>query len=377
MVYDFSIWEYETYRRSWDVCIIGSGINGLSAGISLLEKNPALNVLIVDRWFIPLGASTRNAGFSCFGSPSEILDDIANVGEEAAMALVGKRWQGLLKLRSRLENSNAQYETNGGYELYNEEDFEKVNSKLDYLNGLMQSAIGKACVFNSVKVPAGIRDFDRAIFNHFEGQLHAGYMIEHLKKLYTGLGGNIWTGLNIDHIEEDNEKVILGSVLSIPIEARKLIVTTNAFAAHFFPTLDIHGARNHVLVTSPIEGLTWKGCFHYDKGFYYFRNIGNRILLGGARNMDFETENTIEFGKNPLILETLERFLYHHLADRHSCKIDFQWSGIIGVGSQKMPIVKAISPKIFIGLRCSGMGIALASLIGEELAALISNSASN
>ncbi|MEO5905290.1 MAG: FAD-dependent oxidoreductase, partial [Saprospiraceae bacterium] len=62
---DFSIWEYDAYGKVWDVCIIGSGINGISTGISILEKSPETKVLVVDRWFMPLGASTRNAGFSC------------------------------------------------------------------------------------------------------------------------------------------------------------------------------------------------------------------------------------------------------------------------------------------------------------------------
>ena len=124
------------------------------------------------------------------------------------------------------------------------------------------------------------------------------------------------------------------------------------------------------MVTEPIENLPWKGCFHFDKGFYYFRNIGNRILLGGARNKDLLNENTEEFGQNQLIIETLQSFLYNHLADP-STKIDYQWSGIIALGDNKLPIIRAISPRLFVGVRCSGMGIALASLIGEELADLV------
>src|SRR5689334_8721722 len=118
MQQDFSFWEFETYSREWGVCIIGSGITGLSTGISLLEKNPQLQILVVDRWFIPLGASTRNAGFSCFGSPSEILHDIRKMGEETAVSLISKRWNGLLKLRARINTEYARYETHGGYEMY-------------------------------------------------------------------------------------------------------------------------------------------------------------------------------------------------------------------------------------------------------------------
>lgn len=371
MIQDFSLWEYETFHRVWDICIIGSGITGISTGISILEKKPDTHILIVDRCFIPLGASTRNAGFSCFGSPSEILDDIAHMGEEAAILLVTKRWRGLQKLQGRLSGSYAQYETHGGYELYHEEEFENIHPRLAYLNELIEHSTRISDVFNPVNVPEGIRGFSRAINNPLEGQLHPGYMMEHLKQMYLNLGGKIWTGLNIDSIEEEEGHIFLRSKVAFPVEAKKVIVTTNAFVTELLPKLDVHGARNHVIVTEPIKGLPWKGCFHYDKGFFYFRNVGNRILLGGGRNKDLLNENTDQLGQNPVITEVLENFLYTHLADSSFCSIDFQWSGIIAVGNQKLPIVKALSSQLFVGVRCFGMGIALASLTGDELSDLV------
>lgn len=367
---DFSIWEYETYHSTWDICIIGSGISGLSTGISILERRPEIKVLVVDRWFIPLGASTRNAGFSCFGSPSEILVDISHMGETAAVSLVEMRWRGLQKLKTRLNHNYTQYETQGGYELYHPEGFEQVYPSLPYLNELLAEVFGNKEIFHQADIPKGIEGFSHAIYNSYEGQLHPGFMMEHLKKIYLGLGGKLLTGLDIEAIEDTEGGVILCNKLSIPIRADKVVVTTNAFANQLLPELDVHGARNHVIVTEPIAGLKWKGCFHYDKGYYYFRNIGNRILLGGARNQDFQKEDTNQFGRNPVILEALEQFLYKHLASRE-VSISFQWSGIIGIGSYKLPIIKAISPRLFVGVRLSGMGIALASLMGEELTDMV------
>lgn len=373
MVQDFSFWEYEAYHTLWDVCIIGSGINGISAGISILERAPGIKVLIVDRWFIPLGASTRNAGFSCFGSPSEILSDISLMGEAEAIKLVDQRWRGLQKLQTRLSNSNARYENFGGYELFEDEEFENISSRLDYLNELIESVSGLTTVFNLVNVPDGIRGFSKVVFNKYEGQLHPVKMMEHLKQTYLSLGGKIWTGLSVEEIVEKEDYIQLCNKFAFPIEAKKVIVTTNAFVHNLIPDLDVQGARNHVLVTQQIEKLKWKGCFHYDKGFYYFRNIGNRILLGGARNKDFESENTDQFGNNQIILDALHEFLFDHLADK-DIKIEYQWSGIIAVGSEKQPIIRSISPRLFVGVRCSGMGIALASLIGEKLADMVCNS---
>lgn len=63
-----SIWEKESFFQQQDVIIIGSGLVGLWSAILLKEKNPSLKVAIVEQGSIPSGASSRNAGFACFGN---------------------------------------------------------------------------------------------------------------------------------------------------------------------------------------------------------------------------------------------------------------------------------------------------------------------
>jgi hypothetical protein len=43
----------------------------------------------------------------------------------------------------------------------------------------------------------------------------------------------------------------------------------------------------------------------------------------------------------------------------------------MGVGSQKKPIVKQLSENSYCGIRLGGMGVALGSLVGKELADLL------
>ena len=54
-----------------------------------------------------------------------------------------------------------------------------------------------------------------------------------------------------------------------------------------------------------MKNLKIKGSFHYEKGYYYFRNIDDRILLGGGRNMDMDVEKTTQFGINQKIKNKL------------------------------------------------------------------------
>jgi len=43
----------------------------------------------------------------------------------------------------------------------------------------------------------------------------------------------------------------------------------------------------------------------------------------------------------------------------------------MGVGTQKKAIVKQLSTNVFCGVRLGGMGIAIGSLVGKELADLV------
>ncbi|NND33127.1 MAG: FAD-binding oxidoreductase, partial [Saprospiraceae bacterium] len=70
-----SYWEKTSFLAHRNIVIIGSGIVGLTTSIYLKRQQPHRSVLVIDRGSIPTGASTRNAGFACFGSPSELLAD--------------------------------------------------------------------------------------------------------------------------------------------------------------------------------------------------------------------------------------------------------------------------------------------------------------
>ncbi|MGZ5189353.1 MAG: FAD-dependent oxidoreductase, partial [Kaistella sp.] len=94
-----SIWEMETFYRHRDIMIIGAGFTGLWTAISIKEKFPAASVLVVERSAVPMGASTRNAGFACFGSLTEIIADSGKMGWDKTLELVQMRFDGLQKIR--------------------------------------------------------------------------------------------------------------------------------------------------------------------------------------------------------------------------------------------------------------------------------------
>jgi gamma-glutamylputrescine oxidase len=135
------------------------------------------------------------------------------------------------------------------------------------------------------------------------------------------------------------------------------------------PKIDVVPVRGQVLVTSPIKKLRFKGVFHFDEGFYYFRNLANnRILLGGARNKALEAENSGELITTDLIQAELERFLKEVILPKQKYTIEHRWSGIMGMGSDKFPIIKRIEKNVYCAVRMSGMGVALSPVVGDIVA---------
>lgn len=99
-----------------------------------------------------------------------------------------------------------------------------------------------------------------------------------------------------------------------------------------------------------------KATFHFDEGYIYFRNLGDRILLSGARNQDFETENTGTLDLTEHIQNYLDNFLKKVILPEEDFKISHRWSGIMAMSSDKSPIVKRFSARQIVAVQLSGMG---------------------
>ena len=59
---NLSYWEKDTYFSNIDILIIGSGIVGLTAALELKSANPSQKIIVIERGFLPCGASSKNAG---------------------------------------------------------------------------------------------------------------------------------------------------------------------------------------------------------------------------------------------------------------------------------------------------------------------------
>ena len=368
-----SIWEKQSFLCS-DIVIVGGGILGLSTACSIKEQQPERTVLVLEKGILPSGASTKNAGFACFGSLTELVSDMKSFGQSLMLQLVEKRWRGLALLDQRLGEEAMDFQHYGGFELLTENELE-VYQYIDIINQLL-FPLFQMEVYHSV--PSKITEFGfnkemikDIIFNPFEGQIDTGKMMKSLIRKSSSLGVEMLTGTEVTALHSHEASVdieVKQEKDNIRFTARTAAVCTNAFLPKLFPSMNVIPGRGQVLITKPIPNLKLKGTFHYDEGFYYFRNYNNRVLFGGGRNLDKEAEATTDFSPNKKIIDDLKHKLSEIILLNTSHEIDYTWQGIMGFGSTKFPMIESPQPNVYAALGCNGMGIALSSLLGDELA---------
>ncbi len=370
-----SYWEQQSFV-SYNHIVIGAGIVGLSTAIELREKFPTKSVLVLERGLLPTGASSRNAGFACMGSLTEILDDSQYTNEAKIVRLYDWRKRGLELLRSRLGDAAIGYKTNGSYELIGDNEIAALD-KMDYINNLLLP-VTKQPAFKLANDKLGAFGFGKhavkaLVENTCEGELHTGKMLRALTDYALAKGVEIKTGAEVCRFDEEEKQVVVQ--VADPVRDNMLMlhcdtlsICTNAFTKQLLPDVDVVPGRGQVVITESIDGLKFKGVYHFDKGYYYFREIDGRVLLGGGRNLDFEGEATTDIALTDLIQKDLEEKLRTIILPDTDFTIAQRWVGIMAFGKTKQPIVQAFSNRVYGAFRMGGMGVALGSDVGRALA---------
>jgi len=268
------------------------------------------------------------------------------------------------------------FEKNSGFEIFTETDrksFRECESKLEYLNKQLKFITkDNTYILSNERIEHfGLNKVENLIQNKFEGQLDTGKMMYVLSEKVRCLGVKILNGLEIKQIHNESNGVTLMTSEGFQINAGKVVICTNGFAKEFLSELSISPGRAQVLITGEIKHLKLHGSFHYQGGFYYFRNVNNRVLIGGGRNLDIQGETTTKFGLTQPIQASIENLLNEIILSGIEYKIEQRWSGIMGLGESKSPIIQEIRPNIYCAVRLGGMGVALGYLVGMEVAELV------
>lgn len=356
-----------------DVAIVGAGLVGLSAAIRLLKNSPTRRVIVMDS--LPFGAlaSTRNAGFVCLGSPSELAQNLEDFGEAHVSKALNYKWLGLQSLLAIAGKRRAGFRAVPGYDVFDENTMQVYNLSIRHLsrlNFLAEKITKVKNLFSPMEdLPKGLQGtgaFEKAIQINWEGQINSGFAHQAILQKALNLGAIVLHSTTVYGIEEEAK----GGKLSTSrggIHATKVLLASNAKLQGLWPEAPVKPGRGQVQVgPAPKEFTHHKANYHYDKGYWYFRTVNDSLLIGGGRNQFFEQETTAALETTPNVQAAISDFAKRIAGP--TWEPTHQWAGIMAFTEDGAPLETWASPSVYAAVGCNGMGVAMGCHVGRRAA---------
>ena len=370
-----SIWEERSFVKNPDLVVVGAGITGLFTALHARTQDPHRRILVLERGPHPSGASVKNGGFACFGSPSQLMFDLDNEGADVALRRVEERWKGLGELRKTLGDEAIGYEPVGGYELFREgsELHPRGAERLPELNRLLHGIFSRDVFSWADDRLSGLGLHAAHLsWNALEGAVDSGRLMRTLLHRVQGSGVDVRFNTEVDGWHDQANGMELQLRSGGVVKAGQAVIATNGYVRNLVPGSDVVPGRGQMLITSPIPGLKLKGTFHMAEGYYYIRDYDGRVLLGGARHLDFSGETTMEDGTTALIQDNLEQLLRDTIIPGVPFHIEHRWSGVMGFREHGGPTaVEHLSPHVVVAAGLGGIGVAVGIRVAKRAADLV------
>ncbi len=330
-----SIW---LKKNHYDVVIKGGGIAGVSLAYWLNKINPSLQVAIWELNYMGSGATGRNAGFLTCGSLNYFKSLVDKFGENTALEI----WSYYRENHEQLKpfTKDCDYQPQGATTFSTsdkevktlEEVYNKYNQKLPL------SLVSSSNFLMGVKYEKDASIHPLKLLKNLNSQISADWLI----------GDNALENVSYDY----------------------LIHATNGFTN--LTNIPITAQRGQIILYKP-SNINLEGLGYNTENLCYFKKLPTgEFLLGGARSIDLETEQTNVLGENVKITNHLQDFAYRYFnLDPNS--IQNKWSGIMGFTPDHQPLVGQINKKEAICAGFSGHGMGIAFMAAKVLSENIIN----
>lgn len=364
---DYPVLEQEL---TTDICIVGGGFSGVSAGLHLSELG--YKVVIVEANKIGWGATGRNGGEIIGGFSGDAIMQKKYDTKYTDMVW-NMRWEGNDIIRKRVEKYNIDCDLKWGYldvaikkrhiqDLkFSYEDMQNHNypHQISLLTG------------DETKNLIGTNEYIGSLLNMGNGHVHSLNLCIGEAKAAESLGTLIYEKSPVVRIEKNNKPKVYTSKGSV--SANSLLLTGNAYH-HFDKKMQnfIIPVNSFVIATEPLSNeiinkINPQDLAVCDPNYIleYFRLTGDKRLLFGTRlNYHGNDENFIK--------TELRRKMLRIYPDLSNVKIDYGWTGKIAVTVNHIPQIGKLTSNIYYSQGYSGHGVNMTHLAGKLISEAIS-----
>lgn len=353
-----------------DVCIVGAGYTGLSAGIALAEAG--LRVVVLEQARVGWGASGRNGG-QIVHSFSRDIDVIQRAyGPAVAEPLARMMFEGAQVIRERVATYGIACDLkDGGI-------FAAINP------GKTRGLVEQKTLWEQWGHPGlTLVDTPADVQRYVATERYAALLVDpsgghfHPLNLALGeaaalesLGGRIHEASAVTRIERGEPATVHTAQGSV--RAAFVIVACNAYIGGLEPALAAKSmpCGTQVIATEPLGALADRlipsdHCVE-DNNFLldYFRlSADKRLIYGGGVVYGARDPKEVKALIRPQMLKT-----FPALAE---ADIQFGWTGNFLLTLSRLPQLGRLAPNLYYSQGCSGHGVTFTHLAGRVLAEAI------
>jgi glycine/D-amino acid oxidase-like deaminating enzyme len=333
-----------------DVAVVGGGVTGCSCALALARAG--LRVRLHEARTIAAGASGRNGGFALRGGAMAYGSAREWLGAETAAAY----WRLTEAYVDRMEELGSDaFRRTGSLRLADADEHEELRAEYEALRDDGFDAEWRA----ALPEPLAGR-FAGALFHPGDGVLQPARLVRRLAAAAARAGVEIREHDRVDDVEE--------------LEAETVVVATDGYPSGLLGELEglIIPTRGQMVATEPLEErlfpLPHYGRHGYD---YWHQNEEGRLIVGGFRDADMDSEFTAEEATTERIQGKLEEFVRALLG--RAPRITHRWSGVFGLVPDLMPVVGRLPghERVWVAGGYSGHGNVLGLMCGELVARAI------
>nr|WP_259639575.1 FAD-binding oxidoreductase [Pseudomonas syringae group genomosp. 3] len=343
-----------------DVCIIGGGFSGINTAIELAERG--VSVVLIEAKRIGWGASGRNGGQLIQGFGHDVEQFRNRIGDQGVRTLKLMGIEAVDIVRERIEKNGIQCDLRWGYcDLANKPaHLEHFKYRADDLQSLGYAHLTKLVQRDEIRNFVGSELFIGGLVDMGSGHLHPLKLLTAEAQLAARLGVRIFEGTPAYAVMTSQDGVVVSTQTGL-IRANNAVIACNAYINGLEPTLasKVLPAGSYIVATEPLSLQQQQNLLPHNMamsdnqvGLNYFRlSADGRMMFGGACHYS---------GRDPKdIAAYMAPSMHKVFPQLKTVKTDYAWSGMIGIGANRLPQVGRLTnrPQIYYAQAYSGHGV--------------------
>jgi gamma-glutamylputrescine oxidase len=359
-----------------DICVIGGGIAGCSAALSLAERG--YRVVLLEAQRIGWGASGRSGGQAIFGTAAEQSALERWLGFEDARRVWQVSLAGLALLKQRIERYRIDCHWVDGWMLaaIKQRQWQELQTWQTDLS--QRYGYGSTRLMERAELRSTVASerYIGALYDSNSGHLHPLRYTLGLAQAAVQAGVEIHEGSRALDFKHRDARIHVRTEAGA-VDCQQLVLAGNALLGDTAPPLQrkLMSIGSYVIATEPLGELRAQQLIANNAALcdtnwildYFRRSSDHRLLFGGRVNYSLLNVRAVAPATRARMVK-----VFPQLRDT---RIDYAWGCLLDITLNRAPHFGRLEPDVYFLQGFSGHGIALAGIAGQLVAEAIAGTA--